>query len=188
MKITTLTPQNEILREFGRRLGKERKRHGYTQEELASRAGIGIATLGRIEKGEQGQMGNWVKIQLALDNTSILDNFLPERINSPIEEAKKDRRSTRSLEEMNNNIYNTAKKLTKTFTLPELNSQKLRELQAMVEKIQRPNPQLLEKIQQLQSSQRELSQNFEAVIPKQIIKSAQATEKFEPSKKRNNKK
>lgn len=83
MKIETITPDNIILDELGRRLARVRKQQGLTQVDLAQEAGLGVATLRRIESGQSGQMESWLKIMKALHMTASLDALLPEKFDSP---------------------------------------------------------------------------------------------------------
>lgn len=87
MKITKTTPVDATLLEMGQRLARVRKADGRSQQELAQDAGIGVATLRRIELGQSGQLSSWIKILVALGMTAELDAFLPEEIRSPVEEA-----------------------------------------------------------------------------------------------------
>ena len=87
MKISKLMPETDILKEFAKRLARIRKAQGYSQTELAKEAGIGVATLRRIEAGRDSQLETWLKILKALDMTSAIDALLPETFNSPMAEA-----------------------------------------------------------------------------------------------------
>ncbi len=91
MKINKITPDNHILGEFGQRLAKIRKQQGLSQTALAEQAGIGIATLRRIESGTDSQLGSWIKLLKALDMDSTLDALLPEQFNSPMAETLRER-------------------------------------------------------------------------------------------------
>ena len=94
MRIDNLTPSKEILLEIGRRLAKTRKQRKLSQESLAEEAGIGVATLRRIESGRDSQLESWIKILKALGMTNSIDAFMPEQIRSPMDEVKaKSRRS-----------------------------------------------------------------------------------------------
>lgn len=88
MKIHHLTPTTEILRELGRRLGAMRKQVGLSQEALAEAAGVGVATLRRLEDGHDGKLGSWLRILLALRLEGAVDALLPEDLRSPLAEAK----------------------------------------------------------------------------------------------------
>lgn len=89
MDITTLVPDKEILKELGRRLKKLRKQRKLNQDELATAAGIGVATLRRIEDGQDSQLGSWIKLMKALDLLDAIDSLLPANLSSPMAEAAK---------------------------------------------------------------------------------------------------
>lgn len=95
MKIDELSPETEILRELGKRLARVRKQQGFAQEQLATMAGLGVATLRRIEGGQDGHMESWLKLLKALKMTQSIDALLPENFNSPMADvlATKRRRS-----------------------------------------------------------------------------------------------
>lgn len=84
MKIDELSPENAILSELGKRLAQVRKQQRFTQDELASMAGIGVATLRRIEGGQDGHMESWIKILKALKLSNSIDALLPENFSSPM--------------------------------------------------------------------------------------------------------
>ena len=87
MKITKFVPEDEILKELAKRLARMRKAQGYSQTELAKEAGIGVATLRRIEGGQDSQFETWLKIMKALNRVAAIDALLPETFNSPMAEA-----------------------------------------------------------------------------------------------------
>jgi len=87
MKINEYTPEPDILREWGVRLAKIRKAQGYSQTELAAEAGIGVATLRRIEAGQDSQVATWLKLLKALNMAAAIDALLPESFRSPMAEA-----------------------------------------------------------------------------------------------------
>jgi len=87
MQIDHLTPETNILSELGRRLALIRKQRGWPQTRLAEEAGIGVATLRRIEGGHDSQLESWLKLLRALDMTSAIDAILPENFSSPMAEA-----------------------------------------------------------------------------------------------------
>lgn len=92
MKIEGLTPIAAALDELGARLARVRKQQGYTQEALAERAGVGVATVRRIEDGQDSKLGSWIRLLLALDMAAAIDAILPENYKSPMEEAKRARK------------------------------------------------------------------------------------------------
>lgn len=83
MKIDYLTPEQVILSELGQRLARVRKQQNMSQTKLAEEAGLGVATLRRIESGQSGQMDSWLKIMKALRMTASIEAFLPEKFDSP---------------------------------------------------------------------------------------------------------
>src|SRR5690606_12887251 len=88
MKIDRLTPNPAVLAELGERLARIRKQQGYSQEALADAAGIGVATLRRIEDGNDGKLGSWLRILRALQMHASIDALLPENFRSPLAEVK----------------------------------------------------------------------------------------------------
>ena len=95
MKIDQLTPSAADLSELGERLTCMRKQQGYSQETFAQMAGIGVATLRRIENGNDSKLGSWIRILKALRMESSIDSLLPENFRSPMAEVKAGRKSTR---------------------------------------------------------------------------------------------
>lgn len=89
MKIDALTPQPAALQELGSRLARARKQRGLTQTALAAEAGIGVATLRRIEDGQDAQLGNWFKVLKALGMTDAIDNLVPAGLVSPMAEVRR---------------------------------------------------------------------------------------------------
>lgn len=68
---------NHRLELFARRLRDARKLRHWTQERLATVAGIGISTVRAIEHGEPATaIGNYLAVLWALDLDSQLDNLL----------------------------------------------------------------------------------------------------------------
>ncbi|GJM10340.1 MAG: hypothetical protein DHS20C11_26160 [Lysobacteraceae bacterium] len=86
-KINDFTPEDEILKELAGRLARIRKAQGYSQTRLAEEAGIGVATLRRIEAGQDSQLATWLKLLKALNMAGAIDALLPETFNSPMAEA-----------------------------------------------------------------------------------------------------
>lgn len=95
MRIEPLTPPSAMLVELGRRLAQVRKQRGLQQEALAEQAGIGVATLRRIEDGRDARLGSWLRLLQALDLAAAIDQLLPENFRSPMAEAKAARRGSR---------------------------------------------------------------------------------------------
>ena len=95
MKIDQLTPGGAVLAELGERLACIRKQQGYSQEAHAKASGIGVATLRRIEDGNDSKLGSWIRILKALQMESSIDSLLPENFRSPMAEVKAGRKRTR---------------------------------------------------------------------------------------------
>jgi len=95
MKIEYLTPENEILKELGKRLARVRKQQGFSQTRLAEKAGLGVATVRRIELGQDSQMESWLKLMKSLQMISAIDALLPETYRSPMAEALSNTKSRR---------------------------------------------------------------------------------------------
>lgn len=96
MKIDIFTPDATILMELGKRLARLRKQQGYSQTALAEEAGLGVATLRRIEAGKDSQMESWLKIMKSLNMTSSIDALLPENFASPKAETLAQRKKPRA--------------------------------------------------------------------------------------------
>lgn len=95
MKIDRLTPNSAILDELGMRLARVRKQRGYSQAALAEAAGIGVATLRRIEDGRDGKLGSWLRLLKALEMEATVDALLPENFRSPLAEVQGRRKRSR---------------------------------------------------------------------------------------------
>lgn len=95
MKIDPTIPTPALLAELGRRLAQVRKQRGLAQEALAELAGVGIATLRRIEDGRDARLGSWLRLLQALELSAAIDLLLPENFRSPLAEAKADAQARR---------------------------------------------------------------------------------------------
>jgi transcriptional regulator with XRE-family HTH domain len=84
-----------ILAELGHRLERHRVERNRTQADLAEEAGIGRATLQRIERGESVQLTSIVKLLRAVELLSALDAAVPETIAFPIAELERQQRRGR---------------------------------------------------------------------------------------------
>lgn len=88
MKISSTTPTNVAVEELGRRLTVMRKAKRLSQTDLANQAGVGVATLKRMEAGKDAYLSSWFKVFMALGFASSLEDLLPETYSSPISELK----------------------------------------------------------------------------------------------------
>ena len=92
MQLIDLTTDRAVLAELGARLERHRVERDLTQEQLAELAGVGRATLQRVERGESVQMTSMVKLLRALDLLGALDAAVPERIELPIAQLEREQR------------------------------------------------------------------------------------------------
>ena len=88
MKIDPLTPDDAVLTELAARLARLRKGRRLSQVELADRAGVGVATLRRMEDGRDARLASWIRVLRALELTSSLEALLPPEVRSPLLEAR----------------------------------------------------------------------------------------------------
>lgn len=92
MKIRSTTRTEAVLAELGNRIQRHRLDRNQTQADLAAEAGVGEATLRRLEGGESVTLANLIRVLRALDHLSGLDGVLPEPTVSPIELAQREGR------------------------------------------------------------------------------------------------
>lgn len=95
MHLDELLTDEAILAELGRRLERHRLERNRTQAELAAEAGIGRATLQRIERGESVQATSLVKLLRTLGLLAALDTALPETVDLPIAQLEREQRRAR---------------------------------------------------------------------------------------------
>jgi transcriptional regulator with XRE-family HTH domain len=76
-----------LQKRVGERLREFRLNRNESQQALASRAGIGKATLQRLEEGRSGTMVTFLRVLRALELTDGLDALLPVLGGGPLEEA-----------------------------------------------------------------------------------------------------
>jgi transcriptional regulator with XRE-family HTH domain len=74
-----------VLTELGRRVERHRLERNMTQDELADEAGIGRATLQRLERGESVQLTSLIGLLRELGLLERLDLLVPEPTPSPLE-------------------------------------------------------------------------------------------------------
>ena len=72
-----LTPA-DVERTLAQRLRAARKARGWSQEELAGRSGLGVATVARLERSGQGQLRSLVLLCAALGRLDSLEGVLAE--------------------------------------------------------------------------------------------------------------
>src|ERR1700752_4959016 len=87
--------ERAVLLELGGRLARHRRERNWTQAQAAAAAGIGQATLQRIERGHSVQMPSMVKLLRALGLLGGLDVAVPETIELPIARLERERPEVR---------------------------------------------------------------------------------------------
>jgi transcriptional regulator with XRE-family HTH domain len=95
MNIEELMTDAAVLTELGRRLARHRLERNWTQAEMAARAGLGQATVQRVERGESVQMTSMIKLLRTLGLLGGLDAAVPEAITLPIAQLEREQRRTR---------------------------------------------------------------------------------------------
>lgn len=88
MNINSKLSDEAVLAELGARLAHARLEQGLRQAELAARAGIGVATLQRLETGQDVRLTTVVRVMRALGLLDALDALIREPGPSPIELLK----------------------------------------------------------------------------------------------------
>lgn len=83
-----------VLAELGRRLARHRLARNWTQADLATRAGLGKATVQRVERGESVQVSSALKLLRALELMDGLDIAVPPSIDLPIAQLEREQRRT----------------------------------------------------------------------------------------------
>lgn len=89
MEISNELSDAAVSRELGDRLRRLRLRRNLDQHQLADEAGIGRATLQRLEEGEPANMVTLLRILRALGLLEGLNQLVPEPVPSPIEELER---------------------------------------------------------------------------------------------------
>ena len=91
MQIDDLTSDRGVLLALGRRLARARQQKRLSQDVLAEEAGVGVATLRRIEAGQGCQLESWIRVMRALGRISAIDDMLPDELRSPMAEVMRER-------------------------------------------------------------------------------------------------
>ena len=88
MKFTQTLSDDAFMAEIGGRIAQHRLNRNLTQKELASKAGISVPTVTRIEAGESSQLTNLIRILRVLGLAENLDSLIPDIPASPIQQLK----------------------------------------------------------------------------------------------------
>jgi transcriptional regulator with XRE-family HTH domain len=95
MQLEDLLTNDAVLAELGRRLERHRLQRNRTQAEMALEAGIGRATLQRLERGQSVQTTSLIKLLRAMGLLAELDAALPADVELPIAELERQQRGVR---------------------------------------------------------------------------------------------
>ena len=85
MNIRRTSRTSAVLDELGQRVERLRLQRNQSLAELAAAAGIGTATLQRLESGKNANVKTLVQVLRALNRLSDLDNVIAEVEVSPFE-------------------------------------------------------------------------------------------------------
>ena len=88
MKIEASASDTAVLAEVGRRLTQLRLAQNIGQAQLAERAGVGVATVQRLERGVSVGLTSLIRILRALDRLEGLEPAIPELLPSPLEQLQ----------------------------------------------------------------------------------------------------
>jgi putative transcriptional regulator len=88
MKITSQASDKSVLAELGERIAQTRLERNLSQAAVAAEAGIGLATLERLESGRATRLDTFVRVLRALGMVEALDHAVPSPLVSPIEQLK----------------------------------------------------------------------------------------------------
>jgi transcriptional regulator with XRE-family HTH domain len=95
MRLDELRTDEAVLREIGARLEQLRLARNRSQLQMAQDAGVGRATIQRIERGESVQLTSLVKLLRALGLLGELEAAIPAAVESPIAELERRNRPSR---------------------------------------------------------------------------------------------
>jgi len=82
-------PEKELQSQVGEQLRLHRKNRRMTQPELAERAGIGLATLVRLENTGQANLSNVLRVMRALRLPDRMEDALQLPAASPLEQLRR---------------------------------------------------------------------------------------------------
>ena len=88
MNDTSELTNKDILKRIGSHIESSRLSQGLYQEELASKAGVGLSTVARCEKGQGCGLDKLISILRALGALEYLGTLIQTRELSPVEIAR----------------------------------------------------------------------------------------------------
>ena len=89
MKIRQTTRTPAVLEELGNRVERLRLQQNRGLADLARDAGVGIATLQRLETGKNVNFRTYIQVLRVLNRLADIDNIIPEIETSPFEISKR---------------------------------------------------------------------------------------------------
>ena len=88
MRIESQLTDDAVLAELGSRLARTRLQRNLTQAGLGDEAGIGLATVQRLEAGQPARLTSLIRVLRVLGLLDALELLVPEPTPSPIERLK----------------------------------------------------------------------------------------------------
>jgi transcriptional regulator with XRE-family HTH domain len=88
MRIASELTDDAVLAELGARLARTRLEQNLTQAQLAAEAGVGRATVERIEIGLGANLSSFVRVLRVLGLLDAWEQLVPEPVSSPLERLK----------------------------------------------------------------------------------------------------
>src|SRR5262245_49507698 len=88
MRTNSQLTDEAVLAELGRRLARTRLERNLTQAALGDEAGVGIATVQRLEAGQPARLTSFIRVLRVLGLLEALDLLVPEPTTRPIERLK----------------------------------------------------------------------------------------------------
>jgi transcriptional regulator with XRE-family HTH domain len=77
-----------VLEEIGRRIARARLERNMGQSELSAQAGVGVATVQRLERGHSVAFTSLIRVLRVLGLLETLDRAIPEGLPSPLEQLR----------------------------------------------------------------------------------------------------
>ncbi len=88
MKISGGLADRVVLAELGRRIAQIRLERNIGQAALAAEAGVGVATVQRLERGRSVALTSLIRVLRVLDLLESLDRAVPEPLPSPVDQLR----------------------------------------------------------------------------------------------------
>lgn len=88
MRIDPNMTDEALLTELGQRIARTRLSRDLSQSAVAEEAGVGLATVQRLERGRPVALASFLRVLRALDLLGLLEQAVPEPLPSPLEQLK----------------------------------------------------------------------------------------------------